>query len=107
MILHHAIQLILDHPPRINHIIPLLFLLQIPQLYLLSIILSSLLHLLRPYLCLSPLLLRPKTLIYSLKFHASLPALQKLLGLPILILLLLHLVIFEHALVHEHVHVSL
>ena len=84
-----------------------MLLLQIPQLYLLGIILLGLLHLLLPHVQLCPLLLRPESLIQGLELHASLAALEELLRLAVLVLVLLHLVVLEHAPVHEHVHVAL
>ena len=84
-----------------------MLLLKVPQLYLLGIILLGLLHLLLADVQLSPLLLRPETLVEGFKLHASFAALQELLGLPILVLVLLHLVVLEHAPIHKHVHIAL
>jgi hypothetical protein len=84
-----------------------LLLLQIPQLYLLGIILLGLLHLLLADVQLGPLLLRTETLVEGFKLHPSLAALQELLGLSILVLVFLHLVVLEHTSIHKHVHIAL
>ena len=69
--------------------------------------LLSLFHLLLADVLHGLLLLRPETLIHGLELHPPLSALKKLLGLAVLVFLLLHLVILEHAPVHHHVHIPL
>lgn len=105
--LDHLIEFIFYHPTRLLHFISFLLLLQVPQLYLLCIVLLGLFHFLHANLLQSNVLLSTNTLIQGLHLHPSLPCLNELLGFSVVILLLLLFIILEHTPVHHHVHVSL
>ena len=107
MLLHHLVQLVLYHPPILFQLISLLFLLEVPQLDLLRVVLARLLDLAVAHLLHGYLLLRSETHVDGLQLFTLLPTLCETLSFTLLMLNLLLLVVLEHRLIHQHVHVPL